>query len=169
MDLLEAIFSRRSIRKYSGEPITEEDLTTVLKAGFHAPSAHNHRPWEFIIVKDKKKFEQIAQIHSYAKMLPQADVCIFVCGDQTKESMIGFLVEDCSAAIQNMLLAAHGIGLGAVWCGIYPVTGITKKIKKILDLPPAVLPVGMIVLGHKGEDKAMDDRYDAVKVHYEQW
>jgi nitroreductase len=116
MDVLEAIFTRRSIRKYTGEPVSDQDLETVLRAGCHAPSAHNIQPWEFLIIKDRSAFDSISKALTYAKMLPQADLCIIVCGDKNKQSMTGFLVEDCSAAIQNILLAAHGIGLGAVWC-----------------------------------------------------
>ncbi len=169
MDILEAIFTRRSIRKFTGEPISDVDLDTILRAGFQAPSAHNCQPWEFVIIKDKSKFETIAKVHPYAKMLPQAEVCIIVCGDQKKQSKEGFLVEDCSAAIQNILLAAHGIGLGAVWCGLYPVTHLTKDIKKICSLPSHIIPIGMVVLGHRGEDRKTEDRYDVAKLHYENW
>ncbi len=169
MDILEAIFTRRSIRKFTGEPISDVDLDTILRAGFQAPSAHNCQPWEFVIIKDKSKFETIAKVHPYAKMLPQAEVCIIVCGDQKKQSKEGFLIEDCSAAIQNILLAAHGIGLGAVWCGLYPVVHLIKDVKKICSLPSQIIPVGMVVLGHRGEDRKTEDRYDVAKLHYENW
>lgn len=169
MDVLEAILTRRSIRKYTGESVTDIELETILRAGFHAPSAHNYQPWEFIIIKDKSKFESIAQVHTYAKMLPKAEVCIIVCGDKNKQPKTGFLIEDCSAAIQNILLAAHGIGLGAVWCGLYPVPQLTKAVKKICSLPDHIIPVGMIVLGHKGEEKRKLDKYDVTKLHYESW
>lgn len=169
MDLLEGIFTRRSIRKFTGEPISDQDIEMVLRAGFQAPSAHNSQPWEFIIIKDKGTFERIAKAHSYAKFLPQAEVCIVVCGDKTKQNMTGFLIEDCSAAIENILLAAHGIGLGAVWCGLYPVTHLTKAIKINCLLPNSILPVGMVVLGHKDEDKKKSDRFDTAKLHYEKW
>lgn len=114
MELLEGILTRRSIRRFTGEPVTDQELEMVLRAGCHAPSAHNHQPWEFIIIRDKGTFERIAKLHTYAKFLPQAEVCVIVCGDKTKQPETGFLIEDCSAAIQNILLAAHGIGLGAV-------------------------------------------------------
>lgn len=169
MDVLDAIFTRRSIRKFTGEPVLDNDIETVLRAGFHAPSAHNYQPWDFIIIKDKNKFESIAKVHTYAKMLPQAEVCIIVCGDKNKQTMTGFLIEDCSAAIENMLLAAHGIGLGAVWCGLYPVTHLTKEVKKLCSLPDYIIPVGMIVIGHKGEEKKKKDKYDVAKLHYEKW
>lgn len=169
MDLLEGILTRRSIRKFTGEPISDQDLETVLRAGCHAPSAHNYQPWEFIIIKERSTFERIAKVHSYAKMLPKADVCIIVCGDKNRQTMTGFLIEDCSAAIENMLLAAHGLDLGAVWCGLYPVTHLTKEVKKACLLPDNIIPVGMVVLGHPDEEKKTSDRYDTSKLHYEKW
>lgn len=169
MDVLEAIFTRRSIRKFTGQPVAEEDLNTILRAGFQAPSAHNYQPWDFVIVREKSTIERIAQVHPYAKMLPQAGCGIVVCGDKAKQGMTGFLVADCSAAIENMLLAAHGIGLGAVWCGLYPVSQLTKATAEILNLPSSIVPVGMVVVGHKNEQKMPAERYNESKVHFEQW
>lgn len=169
MDILEAIFTRRSIRKYTGEEITEEQLNIILRAGFAAPSAHNKQPWHFVVFREKKTLENIAQVHPYAKMLPQAGCGIVVCGDSNVETRPGFLAEDCSAAIQNMLLAAHGIGLGAVWCGLYPVTRLTKSVTGVMEFPEHIVPIGLVVIGHKNEDKQTIDRFDAEKVHYEKW
>jgi len=169
MEVLEAIFTRRSIRKFTGRKISEEDLKTVIKAGFCAPSAHNKQPWHFIIVREKDVLENISKVHPYAKMLPQAGCGIIVCGDKNKEGMTGFLIADCSAVIQNMLLAAHGLGLGAVWCGLYPVPQLTKSIATFINLPSEIVPVGMVVIGHKAEEKEGINRYDDSKVHIEQW
>ena len=169
MDVLEAIFTRRSIRKFTGDPVTDQELETVLRAGFHAPSAHNYKPWEFIVIRDKSTFERIASFHPYAKMLPQAEVAIIICGDVKKQEMTGFLVEDCAAATENMLLAAHGTGLGAVWCGLYPVEELTTGMKEVCKLPEEMIPVGMVVLGHKGEEKKVYDKFDQTKLHYEVW
>jgi nitroreductase len=169
MELLEAIFTRKSIRKYTGESLTEEQLELILRAGFAAPSAHNKQPWHFVVVRDKETLEKIAHFHPYAKMLPQAGCGIIACGDSNKEGMTGFLTEDCSAAIQNMLLAAHGIGLGAVWCGLYPVTALTSKVSGLLELPENIIPIGLVVAGHKNEERKAVDQYDAKKVHFEKW
>jgi nitroreductase len=169
MNILEAIFTRRSIRKFTGEPVSEEDLQTILRAGSYAPSAHNLQPWRFIVVRNAEKLQAIADNHRYAKMLPGAGCCIVVGGDKTVQSKTGFLVEDCSAAIQNMLLAAHGLGLGTVWCGLYPVPKLTKVVKTILNLPPEIVPVGLFALGHKVEDRQVGERFDPSKVHYEGW
>lgn len=169
MDVMEAIMTRRSIRKYTGEAISEENLEKVLKAGFQAPSAHNFEPREYVVVRDKEVIEKIVEFHKYTKMLPKAGCGIIVCGDKEKQKETGFLVEDCSAAIQNMLLAAHGLGLGAVWCGIYSVEKLTKGMTDLLELPDHIIPVGMVVLGEKDEEKKAADRYEESKIHINKW
>jgi nitroreductase len=169
MDILEAIYTRKSIRKFTGERISEENLKILLKAGFSAPSAHNKKPWHFVVVRDESALETIAKTHPYAKMLPNAGCGIIVCGDKEKEEAIGFLVEDCSAAIENILLAAHGIGLGAVWCGLYPVPELTDLVEGVLNLPENIVPVGMVVVGTKSEEREVKDRYDEDRVHFDKW
>lgn len=169
MDVIEAILTRRSIRKYSAEPVSEQDLATVLRAGSYAPSAHNLQPWRFIVVRDAQKLKEIADRHRYASMLPGAGCGIIVCGDKAVQKKVGFLVEDCSAAIQNMLLAAHSLGLGTVWCGVYPVTRLIKAFSAMLHLPGTIIPVGLVALGHKAEDRQVSERFDPSKVHFEQW
>lgn len=169
MDVLEAIYSRKSIRRFTGEKISEENLKTILMAGFCAPSAHNKRPWHFVVIRDEESLKAIANAHPYAKMLPGAGCGIVVCGDKEREGMTGFLVEDCSAAMENMLLAAHGIGLGAVWCGLYPVPQLVKLVEKVLDLPENIIPVGVMVVGAKDEERAVKDRYDEERVHFDRW
>lgn len=169
MDILDAIFTRRSIRKYTGEVVSEGDLKIILKAGFQAPSAHNFEPRDFVVVKDKDTLDRISNFHRYAKMLPSAGCCIVVCGDTRKQKEIGFLVEDCSASIQNMLLAAHGLGLGAVWSGLYSGEKLVEDMKETLDLPDNIIPVGMVVVGVKDEEKQPIDRYNDEKVHIDRW
>lgn len=169
MNVVDAILTRRSIRKFTGQVISDKQFNLLLKAGFQAPSAHNLHPWHFIVVKEKKNLEELADNHQYAKMLPQAGCGIIVCGDANKETRVGFLVEDCSAAIQNILLAAHGIGLGAVWCGIYPNTDRASAFSRILKLPENIIPVGLIAVGYPNEEKTAQDRFDNTKIHYETW
>ena len=114
--VLDAIRSRRSIRKYTGEPIAEPVRRAILEAGFYAPSAMNRRPFHFVSITDRELMQKLSDLHPYAKMLPQADWAIIVCGD---ESVSGpFYMDDCAAATQNILLAAHSLGVGAVWCGV---------------------------------------------------
>lgn len=169
MDVIEAINTRRSIRKFTGEIISDEELKVILKAGFQAPSAHNFQPRDYVVVKDKEIIDKIADFHPYAKMLPKAGCGIVVCGDSQKQPQMGFLVADCSAAIQNMLLAAHGLGLGAVWCGIYCDEKLVKNMSEVLKLPEKIIPIGMVVVGKKAVDKEAVDRYDESKVHYDRW
>jgi len=169
MDVMEALFTRRSIRRYTGEPVSEENLKLLLKAGFCAPSAHNKQPWQFVVVRNRDTLEEIARLHPYAKMLPQAGCGIIACGDTDRESNIGYLVEDCSAAIENILLAAHGLGLGSVWCGLYPVQERVDAVAKLLSMPSDMIPIGLVVVGH-GQDKGREvDRFDESRVHYEKW
>jgi nitroreductase len=169
MDIIEAIFTRRSIRRFTGDVITEKELQTVLRAAFSSPSCGNTRPWHFIIIRNKSKIEQIAKLHNYAKMLPEAGCAIIVCGDTERLGSEGFLIQDCSAAIENMLLAIHGINLGAVWCGLHPNTEVTKPLIELLDIPSTIIPVGMVVVGHKAEEKEALDRFDESRIHYDQW
>lgn len=169
MDILDAIFTRRSIRKYTGETVKDEQLEIILKAGFFAPSAHNRQPWHFVVVKQADKLKTIAENHRYAKMLPQAGCAIIVCGEKQIDGMTDFVVEDCSAAIENILLAAHGIGLGTVWCGIYPVSKYVRLLSDLLELPHSVIPVGMVVVGNADETRTVTDRYNKSKIHKDNW
>ncbi len=169
MDIQEAIFTRRSIRKFTGEAVDDMTLELLIKAGCQAPSAHNNQPWHFVIVKDKDLLQSVSEGHPYAKMLPQAGCAIVVCGDKELEGMPGFIAEDCSAAIQNMLLMAHGTGLGAVWCAVHPVGKLVKLFSKLLELPKNILPVGMVVIGHPAMNASTVDRYSAARVHREKW
>jgi nitroreductase len=169
MDVLEAIFTRRSIRKYTGVKISEDELHTILRAGFYAPSAKDKRPWHFIVVRDHEKLVSIADGLTYGKMIPHADCVIVVCGSKSIHNKVGYLVEDCSASIQNMLLAVHGLGLGAVWCGLYPVPARTRHLSQILELPPEIVPVGLIALGNKNEERQTPERFDPSRVHFDRW
>ncbi len=169
MDIFEAILTRRSIRKFTGKVISEKDLETLLRAASQAPSAHNRQPWHFVVVRDGEKLESIADFHPYGKMLPQARCGIVVCGDNDKQKNTGFLIADCAAAIQNILLAAHGIGLGAVWCGLYPKQKLMEPMAKLFGIPSTVIPVGIVAVGHGAEQKEPVDRYDGAKVHLERW
>lgn len=147
MELFEGLLSRRSIRKYTGERINEEKIMSVIKAGMYAPSANNTRPWHFIIVDDREIMEKIMKVHPYSAMLSEASHAIIVCGDEKLQNGPGYYVLDCSAATQNVLLAAHALGLGAVWLGVEPKSDRKKAIKEILGLPGYIHPVSIISIG----------------------
>lgn len=166
MEILEAIFTRRSIRKYTGEAVSDKDIDTIIRAGFSAPSAHNLQPWHFVIVRNRDKLNAFADYATYQKMLYEADCAIIICGDAKKQSHQNLLVNDCSAATENMLLAAHGLGLGAVWCGLAQIS-LVRFFSKELELPENILPMALISLGHPAEERPASKRYNAKHVHHE--
>ena len=167
MDALEVIFTRRSIRKYTKEPVTEEQLKTLLEAGMNAPSANNRQPWHFIVVNDRQPLEAIMDVHPYSKMLAQAPLAIVVCGDITRSER--YWQQDCAAATENILLTARALGLGSVWLGVYPKEERTVGVTQIFDLPEDIRPLCVIAVGHPAEKKGRVDRYDSSKVHRNQW
>lgn len=148
MELTEAIHTRRSIRAFTDEPVTDEEITRLISAAMMAPSAGNQRPWQFIITRDKARLHAVTTINPYAGMADKTDLGILVCGDTSLEKYPGFWVQDCSAAIQNLLLAAHDQGLGAVWTGIHPLEERVTGFKDLFNLPDHVIPLAFIPLGH---------------------
>ena len=166
---IKTIITRRSIRHYSDSPVTDEEVTAILTAAMSAPSAGNEQPWEFIIIRDKKTLSSITKIHPYAQMLEEASVAITVCGDILKEKHQGFWVQDCSAATQNILLAAHALGLGAVWLGIHPIKERVDGIAKLLHLPSNIVSLSLVPVGHPDEEKVPANRFDSSRLHHEKW
>lgn len=169
MDTIEAIRTRRSIRRYSGESVPDDVLTEILKAAMSAPSAGNQQPWQFVVVTDRALREAIASFHPYAQMVPEAPVAIVVCGDVRLESYKGYWVQDCSAATQNLLLAAHAKGLGAVWVGIYPVEDRVRRLQQLLALPTQVVPLAVVPVGIPAERVPAANRFDATRIHRNRW
>jgi nitroreductase len=165
MDALETILTRRSIRKYSAEIIPQETIKELLDAGMHAPTARNIQPWHFVIIDNRALLDKLADVHPYAKMLREATLAILVCGDKTLQEMDGYIIQDCSAATQNILLAAHALGLGAVWLGMYPREKRMKDVGKVLNIPDHILPVSLISIGHPAETRPAPERYKAERVH----
>ena len=169
METLKAIFTRRSIRKYSGGTVTDEQLEVLLRAAMHAPSARNKQPWHFVVITDKDILYKLGGTHPYGKMLMDAGAAIVTCGDKTIEEMDSYLLQNCSAATQNMLLAAHDLGLGAVWLGLHPREDRLAAVKEILNLPDHILPVSMISIGAPDEARENPDRYLVDRIHINQW
>jgi nitroreductase len=169
MDAIEAILSRRSIRRYAPQPVPEAVIRQLLEAAMSAPSAGNEQPWQFVVITDRRILDEIPRFHPYAEMLKEATVAILVCGDLRLEKYRDHWVQDCSAATQNILLAAHAKGLGAVWVGIYPTEDRVVRIRKLLGLPSHVVPLCLVPLGHPAEQIPRAERYDASRVHRNQW
>ncbi len=169
MDALEAVLSRRSIRKYTSEPVTENAVRALLEAAMAAPSAGNEQPWQFVVVTARATLDEIPTFHEYAQMMYEAPLAVLVCGDHRHKKYRGFWVLDCAAATQNLLLAAHALGLGAVWVGVYPDDGLVSRLTQLLGLPPEVVPFALVAVGHPAEEKPPAARYDEKRVHYERW
>lgn len=169
MDVLEALFTRRSIRKFTPEPVSEQDLETVLKAAMCAPSAHNKQPWHFVVIRDKAQREAIAQRHPYAKMAAEAPVVIVVCANPEEAKEPGFWQQDCAAALENILIAARGLNLGTVWCGMYPIMDRVEPIREVLQAPAAINLLGLVVLGHPAQPFAEVNRFKKEKIHLDRW
>jgi nitroreductase len=169
MDALETIFTRRSIRKFLPKAVRREEIEDLLQAAMAAPSAGNAQPWLFLVITDKMKLAQIPSIHPYAAMCPEAAAAILVCSDPRVEKHAGFWPQDCSAATQNLLLAARARELGTVWCGVYPTETIMRAFRTMFGLPEVVTPFALVALGHPGQPFDRRNRYDAAKVHWETW
>ncbi|OPZ76505.1 MAG: FMN reductase (NAD(P)H) [Alphaproteobacteria bacterium ADurb.Bin438] len=166
MDILDIIKNRRSIRKYQKKEVPKEVIKDILTAAFYAPSAGNARTFEFVVIDDKEILGKIPKIHPYAAMCAFADKAIVVCGNLDKEKYDGFWSQDCSAATENLLLMAHALGVGSVWCGIYPEKDRVESFKKLLNLPKAVIPFAICPLGYPDESHQSKERYNEDAVFY---
>lgn len=169
MDALTAIFTRRSVRNFTDEPVSEEHIQTVLKAAMLAPSAGNQRPWEFIIIKERTTLDQIPTLHPHAKMMTRAQLAILVCGVPNREKYKNYFVQDCAAATQNILLAARAIGLGAVWLGVHPNPEREANLRGLLKIPPEIVPFSLVAVGHPAGEQLEVERYNTAWVHAEVW
>ena len=171
MNAIEALMGRRSIRKYTEEKIPEEKITTLLKVAMNAPSGGNVQPWHFIVVNNHETLMKITEVHPYSKMLEQASHAIIVLGDATAHSkgIEEFWVQDCSAAIENILIAAHALGLGAVWLGGYPNMEIVNGLKDLFQVPDPFNSLGIISLGYPAETKPPRENYEKARVHLNKW
>ena len=169
MDALTAIFTRRSIRKYTDRPVSDETVKILLQAAMSAPSARNEQSWEFVVIRDKDTLKQIPSFSPFAAHVPYAQVAIVVVGNKKLEAVPGLWVPDCSNATMNMLLAAHSMGLGAVWTTLYPYEERMAGMRKLLKLPDHIVPLTVVPIGYPGETKPREDRFSPAKIHYERW
>jgi nitroreductase len=169
METMDAIFSRKIIRKYLPKPVTCDLIENILKAGMNAPSAGDEQPWHFVIIDKHDLLLKISETHPYAKMLKDAPTAVLVCGDQNVLKFKDLWIQDCSAASENMLLAAHDMGLGAVWIGIYPAENLVREVRGIMNIPQHIVPFSIIGMGYPAEEKTGRLRYDKSKVHNNIW
>ncbi|HOT97654.1 MAG TPA: nitroreductase family protein [bacterium] len=171
MDALEMLFNRKSVRHFTGAAVSREALETLLRAGMAAPSAVNKQPWAFIAVTRRDILDRLAEGLPYAKMLDKAGAAIVVCGLEEKANagMREYVIIDCSAATENILLAAEALGLGAVWTAAYPRPEREAWVRTVLGLPENVVPLCVIPVGHPtGEDRPKD-KFNPANIHWERW
>ena len=169
MQTLEAIYTRRSIREYTDAKVPDEIIIEIIKAAMYAPSARNYQPWHFVVITDREILHKIPTVHPYAEMLYKAPLAVLVCGDLVLENNEKYIAVDCSAATQNLLLAAHDFGLGAVWLGLYPRTDRMAGLSKILKLPENIIPVSLVSVGYPAEDKPEENRFQESRIHRNLW
>ena len=158
MNILDIIKNRRSIRKFKASPIDGKVMDDIIAAACYAPSAGNAQDYEFLVVDDRKIMEKMLEIHPHASALQTADKAVIIMGNLDKERFKGFWVQDCSAAVQNLILAAYAFGIGSVWCGIYPNTERTAAFSDLLRLPANVVPFALVPLGHPDEEHPLKPR-----------
>jgi nitroreductase len=166
MNIIDTIFSRRSIRKYQDKPVEEETITLLLQAAMAAPSAMNIKPWDFVVVQDADLLAEIRSALMFGRY--EAPLAVVVCGNTSffRHPMASrFWVQDCSAATENILIAAAGLGLGTVWLGVHPIHNFEKRISTILKLPDHVKPLNVIYVGYPDEEKPARTQYDPDRVH----
>jgi nitroreductase len=165
------IFGRRSIRVYAPGEISEAAVQKLLRAAMAAPSAVAKDPWRFIVIRNRQTLTRLAAALPNGPMLATAALGIAVCGEleAAHDQQLSYLLQDCSAAIENLLLGAHILGLGACWLGVHPREQRIKSLKEILSLPASVIPVACIAIGHPGEQKEPRTRYNPDYVRFERW
>jgi nitroreductase len=169
METLEAIHTRRSIRRFTSKKVDDSDIQKIIHAGMMAPSAGNEQPWQFLVICNRQTLDEIPKAHPYAEMVPQTSAAILLCGDLTLETRKGYWVQDCAAAMENMLLATHALGLAGVWLGVHPREPRTTAIRNLFALPEHIVPFSILPIGYAAEKKEKVDRFDPSRIHYEKW
>lgn len=164
---LKTILNRKSVRQYTQQEISEEEINNLLRAGMAAPSSRDRRPWHLIVISDKSILENMGAQLKNATILKNANKAIVVCGDDQLSDNCWFL--DCAAVTQNILLAAESMGIGAVWTAVYPYEDRAEIVNKQLQLPTHVHALSIIPLGYPNEQHAPKDKFDVTRIHYNQW
>ena len=167
---LEAIFTRRSIRRFTNEPVTQEQITGLLQAAMTAPSAGNQQPWEFIVVRERAPLVEITTFHQYSQMLKEAPAAIIVCADiKRSKYAVDYWIQDCAAATQNILLAAVSAGLGTCWLGIHPQQERVEGVRRIFGIPESIVPFAVVAVGYPAKMPRRPSQFDENRIHQEKW
>jgi nitroreductase len=165
--LMDLMYARRTIREFTDEPVTDEQVEAMLKAAMAAPSAQDLQPWHFVVVRKREMLDKLAQVHKYAHMLEKAPLAVVVCGDEKVSEK--HWVEDTCVATQNLLLAATALGLGGVWISLYPKKKHQKYVRELLDIPEHVGVLCALAVGNPAEKKRARTKYDPSRAHWEEW
>ena len=169
MDAFEVLHTRRSIRQFLNRPVGEDLVKELLSAAMSAPTAGGIQPWRFVVITDREKLDKIPDFHPYEGMIKQAPLAILVCGDTTSANYGKYWVQDCSAAMENLLLAARAKELASLWCGVHPVPEREQAFRELFNLPDTVSPLGLAILGYSETPLSHKERYVEQKVHYNVW
>ncbi|MCR5413218.1 MAG: nitroreductase family protein [Kiritimatiellae bacterium] len=172
-DVATAIATRKSVRRFDPErPVDDALVEKLLRAAMAAPTAVNKQPWEFVVVKEEETLKALAAAHPHSRISNGARLVICVCGN-TDNGLPGrgkeFWIQDCSAATENLLLAAHGYGLGAVWCGVWPIEERVAAIRDVLAIPEGFAPLCLVTIGYPAENPPAKDKWKPEKVHKGRW
>ena len=166
-DILDVMYARQSVREFTDEAVSGEQIEAMLKAAMAAPSAQNLRPWHFVAVRKRKTLDKLAKVHKYAYALEDAPLAIVVCGDT--EISERYWVEDTCVATQNVLLAATALGMGGVWISLYPKKKHQRYVRDLLDIPEHIGVLCILALGRPAEKKTAKAKYNSKRVHQEEW
>ena len=168
MDTIDAILTRRSIRHFSSKAVPEEEIQVLLKAAMYAPSGGNAQPWHFVVIDERAVLDEVPKFHDSSSFILEVPLAILICADEELAKPGRWLL-DCSAAAENMLLAAHARGLGACWIGIQPVAERIEGITRLMELPPKVYPVCLIAIGYPTETRHQPERFRPERIHHNRW
>ena len=169
---LDVIFTRKSVRKYTGEVVTREKLEYLARAAMAAPSGRNQQPWAFIIISEPTLLAKVAEGLPYARMLPDAGAGIIVCGFSVPPTRAGgkdLWEQDCAAATENILLTAEAMKLGAVWTAVHPYPERQEHVRKIFEIPSHIYPFSLIPIGYPTGTEQPKNKFDPEKIHWERW
>lgn len=170
-EALDVIYTRRSVRSFTGEAVSKDDLIKLLRAGMSAPTAVNVQPWSFVVVTDRETLDKLCDKLPHAKMLDKAGAAIVVCGIPDKDEVYSkdYWVMDCSTATENILLAAHALGLGSVWTAVYVNKDRVKAVREILNIPDNIIPLNVLPIGVPKDLGHPIDKFKVENIHWEKW
>jgi nitroreductase len=165
--MINTILARRSIRKYTDEPVSEEHITAMLEAAMSAPSGMNLKPWHFVVVSERERLDRLGATTKSWGMLKEAPLAVVVCGDPAISEK--YWDQDSIAALENLLIAVSMLGLGGVWLGCHPNPERVGPVREILGIPEPVVPIAVLSIGHPAEEKEPRTQYDGERVHRNRW